>query len=333
MPLPIEFRTLASSGQMVELGRGGEGAVFKVPNLGDKVYKEFLAASYTSPDHSALTRLIDLQNQWTPEEKVWLTNRTVWPETIVLDNGNLKGFVMPGIQRRYFRKHGIRLNPKTVLCEWNYLSLRTKFHNNPNIVTEVPRVTPPDALALVHDFAKTMKILHKYGVIIGDISGKNLLWTDTPSFQVMVIDCDSFRIMGQGGVASPKQSPDWDDPHLNGKPTSQESDIYKLAIAAFRAIWASGTDRPSAPSYVVPAAPQGVPDEVRGLIARSLQPTGRPTAEEWEKVLALPAMFRGRPAVKMGTSSGSRPSQPNPNHGTPMGTPRPTVNMKRDETQ
>ena len=151
MPLPIEFRTLASSGQMVELGRGGEGAVFKVPNLGDKVYKEFLAASYTSPDHSALTRLIDLQNQWTPEEKVWLTNRTVWPETMVLDNGNLKGFVMPGIQRRYFRKHGIRLNPKTVLCEWNYLALRTKFHNNPNIVTEVPRVTPPDALALVHD--------------------------------------------------------------------------------------------------------------------------------------------------------------------------------------
>ena len=76
-----------------------------------------------------------------------------------------------------------------------------------------------------------------------------------------------------------------------------------------------------------------MPDEVRGLITRSLQPTGRPTAEEWEKVLALPAMFRGRPAVKMGTGSGLRPSQPIPNQGTPMGTPRPTVNMKRDETE
>ena len=332
MPSHIEFRTLAASGQMVELGRGGEGAVFKVPNLGDKVYKEFLAASYTSPDHSALTRLIDLQSQWTPDEKTWLINRTVWPETMVLDNGVLKGFVMPGIQRRFFRKHGIRSNPRTVLCEWNYLSLRTRFHNNPNIVTEVPRVSPPDAHALVHDFAKTMKILHKHGVIIGDISGKNLLWTDTPSFQVMVIDCDSFRILGEGGVASPKQSPDWDDPHLNGKATSQESDVYKLAVAAFRAIWASGTDRPLAPNYVVPAAPPGIPNEIRELITRSLQPNDRPTADEWEKALAMPAMFRGRPAVKMGTTTGLRPSTPNSSAGTPMGTPRPTLIMKQDDS-
>jgi len=82
---------------------------------------------------------------------------------------------------------------------------------------------------------------------------------------------------------------------------------------------------------VVPAAPQGIPDEIRGLIVRSLQPSGRPTAEEWEKALALPAMFRGRPAVKMGAVTATRPAQPRSNNGTPMGTPRPTVNMKRDE--
>jgi DNA-binding helix-hairpin-helix protein with protein kinase domain len=177
-----------------------------------------------------------------------------------------------------------------------------------------------------------MKILHKHGVIIGDISGKNLLWTDTPSFQVMVIDCDSFRILGEGGVASPKQSPDWDDPHLNGKATSQESDVYKLAVAAFRAIWASGTDRPLAPNYVVPAAPPGIPNEIRELITSSLQPNDRPTADEWEKALAMPAMFRGRPAVKMGTSTGLRPSTPNSSAGTPMGTPRPTLIMKQDDS-
>ncbi len=333
MSSPIEFSSLVSAGPLVELGRGGEGVVFRVPQFGDRVYKEFLDASYTSPDMSALNRLIELQNRWTPEEKSWLVNRTVWPERTVIDNGRLKGFVMPGIQRRFIRKHGIRSNPKTVLCEWNYLSLRTKFHNNPNIVTEVPKVAPADALALVHDLAKTIKFLHGHGVIIGDISGKNLLWTDTPSYQVMIIDCDSFRIMGEGGVASPKQSPDWDDPHLAGKPTSQESDIYKLAIAAFRAIWASGTDRPSTPSSGLPAVPKGVPDEIRGLIERSMEPTGRPSAEEWEKVLAMPAIFRGRPAVKMGSSVASRSSNSSSGNGIPSGSPRPILKMKRDDLQ
>ena len=55
-------------------------------------------------------------------------------------------------------------------------------------------------------------------------------------------------------------------------------------------------------------------------------------ADEWEKALAMPAMFRGRPAVKMGTSSGLRPSTPNSSAGTPMGTPRPTLIMKQDDS-
>lgn len=144
MPTPIEFRTI--SGQLQELGRGGEGVVYSAATLGNRVYKEFLSAAYTTPDHTALDRLIGLQSQWTPEERVWLNQRTVWPETMVLEQGRLKGFVMPSIEKRYFRRHGIRQNPKTVLCEWNYLSLRTKFQSNPNIVSEVPRVSPVDAL-------------------------------------------------------------------------------------------------------------------------------------------------------------------------------------------
>ena len=325
MPTPIDFRTI--SGQLQELGRGGEGVVYSAATLGDRVYKEFLSAAYTTPDQAALDRLIGLQSQWSPEERVWLTQRTVWPETMVLEQGRLKGFVMPSIEKRYFRRHGIRQNPKTVLCEWNYLSMRTKFQSNPNIVSEVPRVSPVDALALVHDLSKTMKLLHKYDVIVGDISGKNLLWTDSPNLQVMIIDCDSFRIAGSGGVASPKQSPDWDDPYLNGKPTSQESDVYKLALAAYRSVWAVGTDRPQPPNFTLAPKPNGVPDELASLITRSLAETGRPTAEEWESVLAMPARFRGRPAVKMGTTS-SKPQSSSGPSPTPIASQRPVINLK-----
>ena len=328
MLAPIQYKSF--NGQLEELGRGGEGVVFRVPTLIGRVYKEFLAAAYTAPDHAALERLIELPSQWTVEDRIWLQQRTVWPEVMVIERKKLKGFVMPSIEKRYFRRHGIRQNPKTVLCEWNYLSLRTRFHSNPNIVTEVPRVSPIDALSLVHDLAKTIKLLHKYGVIVGDISGKNLLWTDSPSLQVMIIDCDSFRLTGQGGIASPKQSPDWDDPYLVGKPTSQESDIYKLALAAFRSVWAAGTDRPQSPTFALPPTPAGIPDELCGLIKRSLAENSRPTAEEWEGVLAIPARFRGRPAVKMGGTS-PKAAFPVAANATPISVTRPIINLKENK--
>lgn len=285
MPTPIDYRSISS--QLQEIGRGGEGVVYSAANLGSRVYKEFFATSRSMSDQVALEGLIELQNQWTEEERVWLTQRTVWPETLVLDQGQLKGFIMPSIEQRYFRKHVIGQNQKTILCEWNYLSFREKLLSNPKVVSEIPRVSTVDAIALVHDLSKTIKLLHKYGVIIGDVSGKNLLWTDSPNLQVMLIDCDSFKIAGPGDVAWPKQSPDWEDPFLNGKPTSQESDIYKLALAAYRSVWAVGADRPQPPDFLLAPQPRGVTDELASLIKRSLAETSRPTAEEWENVLAV----------------------------------------------
>jgi DNA-binding helix-hairpin-helix protein with protein kinase domain len=285
VPTQIDYRSI--SGQLQELGRGGEGVVYSAANLGSRVYKEFFATSRSMSDQVALEGLIELQNQWTEEERVWLTQRTVWPETLVLDQGQLKGFIMPSIEQRYFRKHVIGQNQKTILCEWNYLSFREKLLSNPKVVSEIPRVSTVDAIALVHDLSKTIKLLHKHGVIIGDVSGKNLLWTDSPNLQSMIIDCDSFKIVGSGDVAWPKQSPDWEDPYLNGKPTSQESDIYKLALAAYRSIWAAGTDHPQLPDFSLVPKPNGVTDERASLIERSLAETSRPTAEEWEHVLAV----------------------------------------------
>jgi len=285
VPTSIDYRAI--SGQLQVIGRGGEGAVYSVANLENRVYKEFFATSRSMSDLIALEGLIELPNQWTEQERVWLTQRTVWPETMVLDQSRLKGFIMPRIEKSYFRKHGVEQNSKSIFYEWNYLTFRNKFLSNPKIVSEMPRVSTIDAISLVHDLSKTIKLLHKYGVIIGDISGKNLLWTDTPNLQVMIIDCDSFKIADPGDVAWPKQSPNWEDPFLNGNPTSQESDIYKLALAAYRAIWAVGTDCPQPPIFSLAPKPSGVPDVLASLITRSLAKASRPTAEEWENVLAV----------------------------------------------
>ncbi len=315
-PASVDLKSLGDRRFFVELGSGGEGRVYAIPGQKDVVYKEFLSLSATSPDTSALATLIDLRNRWSQEDRDWLDQRTVWPRTAVMNGALLKGFLMPRIAGTYFRKHGVRTNPRIVPCEWNYLSFKDRYIKNPNISSEVPRAQLSEVLNLIADLSRTIEILHSYDIVLGDISGRNLLWTNNPAFRCLIIDNDSFRFTGSGGVASPKQSPDWEDPHLGQKPTSVDSDIYKLALAAYRGLWSAGTNRPSSSSLL--ASKQfGVPDEVVEIIQRSTAKDGRPTAQEWVsacKTQTLPSQSSPKrssiPVVADSNLGATRNSQP-----------------------
>ena len=312
-----------------ELGKGGEGQVFAVPSRPHAVYKQYLQTAATAPGQGALQALIDLKAGMSTSEQLWLNERAVWPETIVVDQGRMRGFLMRKIAPEYFRQQGIRLSPRNVLCEWNLLAMRDRYLRNPNIVSTVPDIEPFDALRLVIDLAKTVALLHKHNVIVGDMSGRNLLWTDSPTWRVLIIDCDSLRVDGSAGVASPKQSPDWDDPHLNGGATTKNSDVYKLGLAAFRGVWAATTDRPD---HSVPLrVPSGVPDDLSNLVLLSTSAGGRPTAEEWVTRLEPSIKFGGRPVVSVNkantASQSATPANTVPQTRLPN-KQRPVIKMK-----
>ena len=305
----ISFAQIARPGDLTEIGKGGEGRVYTVKSIPGMVYKEFIDFPGHTPNRSALEELMVLLQKMTPDERTWLSDRTTWPQTLVVDGNKMKGFLMPLIGQQYFKKYGIRANPKKVACEWNYMSMRSKFESNKNIYSEVPRVTPFGALSAVADLSKTMAILHKYEIVIGDISGRNLLWTDVPTLRVMVIDCDSFHPEGKVGVSPPKQSPDWEDPALTSPLTTMQSDIYKLGLAAYRGIWAATTDRPLAGGKPIPSVTDGVPEVVRSLIERSVGNGPRPSAQEWVDSLKQAVAFSGRPAIAIDQSGKvSRPT-------------------------
>lgn len=323
----IAYSQVARPGELIEIGKGGEGRVFTIRSMPGMVYKEFVEFPGHTPSRSALEELMNLLQQMTPDERNWLADRTTWPQTLVIDGNKMKGFLMPLIGQQYFKKYGIRANPKTVACEWNYLSMREKYATNKNIYSEVPRVTPMGALAAVVDLCKTMAILHKYDIVIGDISGRNLLWTDSPTLRVMVIDCDSFHPEGKVGVSPPKQSPDWEDPALATPLTTMQSDIYKLGLAAYRAIWAATTDRPLAGNKPIPSVADGVPEVVRSLIERSVGTGSRPTAQEWVDSLKQAVAFSGRPAIAIDNSG--KISRPAPDYSKEIPrAPRPIIQMR-----
>lgn len=299
----IDFGSIAN--WLTEIGRGGEGLVYRIGSMPNVVFKEFKQFPGHVPNRIALEEIINLPARMEASDQQWLMDHTTWPQQIVTKGAALCGFTMPVIANEYFRMHGARIAPKRIACEWNYLSMREKFRTNTNIHSEVPQLSAADALKVVADLARTMDILHKYDMVIGDVSGRNLLWTDRPSPRVLVIDVDSFHFEGKTGVASPKQSPDWDDPYLgaNNNFTTKASDRYKLALAAYRAVWAATTDRPDPAKAAVPSCPDGVPETVRELVARGLGPVaGRPEPHEWVTTIQTATRFAGRPVVTMDNS-------------------------------
>ena len=222
------------------------------------------------------------------QERVYIESRTVWPRVAVTDRGRLRGYLMSRVPAQFFRLYGLRNRPRNVLCDWNYLSMRDRYENNPRLVSEIPKPNAAQISALIADLARTVQELHRHDVIVGDMSGQNLIWTDQPSLHVMLIDCDSFRVRGSTGVNYPKETPDWEDPVVQQGRTNQQSDIYKLGVAAYRAVWAATTRLPPSDLANRPP-PAGVPASLPSLIDRSTGTGERPSATEWVQRLAEPS--------------------------------------------
>ena len=180
-----------------------------------------------------------------PNDRAFILERTRWPTTIVLDGGRLHGFLMPRWRPSSTAGTGSpRARNRRVRLE---LPVETPaVRVQPASCSRRPAADPAQTLALVRDLATMMATLHRYGLVIGDVSARNILWTDRPSPRVALIDCDGIRPAGGRGVVTPKQSPEWDDPTLTNHETTQASDVYKLALAAYRAVWMASSDRPPA---------------------------------------------------------------------------------------
>lgn len=328
----INFTALAQGNGLTEIGRGGEGLVYLVRSMPNIVFKEFKQFPGHTPNRIALEEIINLPSRMDSVERQWINERTTWPQQIVTKGPTMCGFIMPLIGPEYFRMHGARIAPKKVACEWNYLSMREKFRTNTNIHSEIPQVSPLEALKVVGDLARTMEILHKYDMVIGDVSGRNLLWTDRPALRVLVIDVDSFHFEGKTGVASPKQSPDWDDPYLgpNNNFTTKASDRYKLALAAYRAVWSATTDRPDPSKRDVPSCPVGIDESIRDLVRRGLGPEStRPEPSEWVAAVNTVTRFSGRPVVAIDQSGGvTRPPSGSVRSDPSTPVDRPIIQMR-----
>jgi len=291
----VSVISFASISQNVErLSEGGEGIVFRIRNQPNLVYKEYKANQLPHLNIQALEDLMSIIGTWEASHQARLLSRTVWPQSLVAHGAEKRGFLMPAIEETFYRRYGLRSNPKRVLCDWNHLS----YQDAPlprHMISEVPRPSVEEKIMLIKDLVATVDLLHQHDIIVGDMSGKNLIWTTQPN-RVIIIDCDSFRIDGRKGVCVHKESPGWIDPTLQGRQTCKESDIYKLGVAAFRSLW----NDPSSvvtPEVVNRSRPSEIPGDLISLIAASVGATNRPSSSDWVRRLDQLFKFNGRPVV------------------------------------
>jgi DNA-binding helix-hairpin-helix protein with protein kinase domain len=147
-----------------ELGKGGEGTVFSIPDEPGQVAKIYS----TPPDPPKIQKLTAMAENASPA----LLRIAAWPVGLLVDTkGTICGFVMPRIVAR--RDIHELYSPKSRAEAFPEANFEFLTHVGANI-------------------ARVFAVVHEAGHVIGDVNHGNLLiGTDGT---VVLIDCDSFQI-------------------------------------------------------------------------------------------------------------------------------------------
>ncbi len=252
------------------VGSGGEGTVYLLNSPSGSVFKRY---HVDSVDYRALARLVAHRNALAERDRKAIDAVCAWPTAIVTEGPDRRpvGCLMSEVPGDFYARTTVGRNTLMELQHLIYAeSKRSAVH--------LPEMSIELRLLLLARLAEVFHRLHRAGVVVGDVSMKNILWTNRPEPAVFLIDADSFTRARKRGALPPKQTPDWTDPGWPGAPTVA-SDSYKFGLAVVRVLTGDYHAGPARSLPEVPAPADGV--QLRALLDRCLSRTGRPSPAEW----------------------------------------------------
>lgn len=218
------------------LGEGGEAQVIELESDPTKVFKRYREGDRLDP--SAIDRLVAWRSALAPRDLALVDERTCWPLARVMEGRRLVGVVLPRIPGHFVATMQVASVRASRPRELQYL-LRPAACDR----LSIPKPSPLARWELARQFAEVADVLDRGGVVLGDQSEKNLLWSLQP-MAFFLIDCDSSRLDGFRGVSRGKETPGWEDPTLAGSEPDIHAARYKSALAIHRMIVGS----PAAPT-------------------------------------------------------------------------------------
>ena len=281
-----------------QIGGGGQGRVYELAGNDRLAYKRYRDVRHIRGD--AMTRLVQLRQYCRPADRSWLDSHFAWPMCRVVSDGVTVGFIMRRASRSFMWRDATGRRRPT---ELQYL-LRPPKRPWQQITQPKPSQRRQIALAL----AEVTRRLHRWNVVIGDISDLNILWTVKPQPDVYIIDCDGMRIRACEPILDQTDTHDWHDPRQRSRIPGLDADLYKTALAIARILCRDPYVSPGDQLDFVPGTLTHREAEVRRLLAVAAGPPGkRPDAALWVATLS------GIQTV----SSGARPrTSPHPSAET-----------------
>jgi serine/threonine protein kinase len=267
-------------GALAKIGQGGQGVVYRAPNVKTKfaasmVYKEYKSQTLADIDFTALAAMPALvEDSLTYNEAERLISIAAWPCALIEDAGATTGFVMPAIPDEFFIPLTTVKGVSQTAAEFQHL-----LNHSSVLAARGITITDAQRYALLREVASGLAFLHKHNVCIGDISPKNLLFALTPHESAYFIDCDAMRINGTS-VQTQVETPGWQAP-AGEELATVYTDTYKLGLLALRLL--AGDHDTTNPAHI----PSNTPDMLRQIITDTLnsQPQQRPLPEAWNYVL------------------------------------------------
>lgn len=289
-------------------GTGGQGDVHALVD-GSLVYKEYKDPSKVNG--GALADLVAFRQSLGQSDRSRLDSLAAWPLCRVVEGNRVLGFLM----RRAPSDMAWRTAAGTTkLLELQYLIRPTRMGWQ-----EVVQPTPEQRKALARACAEAIDWFHGAGLVIGDISQANILWSLTPGTAVHFLDCDGFRRIGRAPVQAQAGTPDWNDPLVPSTEASVDTDAYKTALVVGRILAQEPYVAPGQELKLVPGCLNDRQDDaVRRLFSQAAGERGtRPRPSEWQTALSDRGMIkltaaapRPRPVIDHTVLDGARNRRP-----------------------
>ncbi|MFE4801907.1 hypothetical protein ACFRFL_45015 [Streptomyces sp. NPDC056708] len=257
---------------------GGQGSVWAVKDrtingTWPVAYKEYHTRIRPELKPEVLASMVDFIPSLPHGTGQWLAECTAWPAMLVTDSAGLSGFLMRQIPERYFHRFDFAPDESRP-AGFQYLLNPPDYFQKAGF-----SITPRQRFELLLDFARTLGRLHALGVVVGDVSPNNVLFSLDGTPSCFLIDCDAMALHGKSALQT-VETPNWDLP--SGEQLgSATGDAYKFGLLAAR-LFAGEQDGQDL--TVLRAADPAVGQ----LAERSLSadPARRPSAEEWLSALA-----------------------------------------------
>jgi len=267
----------AELGMLTEFARGGIGSVSTIATDLGAPSGRLVAKLFDQPEKigwRALYRMVGWRRELLEAERRRLDRVTVWPLSVITRSDDAVGFVMQHVPSRF--EDEVRLPSglyRPVLREAQYLLGATARIQRLGLRDATPRARTE----IVWSLAETLGFLHARGIVVGDLSARNVLWSTDPS-AVLLVDCDSMVVDGVGSPHPVLETVDWEDPSKSERAT-RAADVYKFALFVLRALGRSFQSRDPA------IADEALDPSGRGLLRMSLarDPEQRPDAGTWER--------------------------------------------------